>query len=87
MVIPEDPPETYECLMCSCLNAQLDVAMKALKDIMNEDYRGNRPASHTIAFKAMGKIAAEALGEFCSNCDGPDTDGGHYPGCTPGDRR
>ena len=84
MVIPEDPPETYECYRCAVLEAQLDVAMDALKTIMNEDYRGNRPTSHRVAFEAMGKLMRET---FCDNCDGPDTDGGHYPGCNPKDRR
>jgi hypothetical protein len=34
---------------------------------------------------SMNLLASRALlnGPWCHQCDGPDTDGGHFPGCNP----
>lgn len=37
----------------------LSIAIEALEKIANEDFRGNRPHSATIAYKALQKIKKE----------------------------
>lgn len=44
---------------------KLDIAMRALKEIADEDFRGNRPSGSVKAFHALEEIAQlETLNDF-----------------------
>lgn len=38
------------------LKEKLEIAVKALREIESQDYRGNRPNEHAIAFKALNTL-------------------------------
>jgi len=50
--------EAYEIgLRVGTLQRMLDITMRTLKEIAGEDFRGNRPASATKAFRALEEVA------------------------------
>lgn len=50
--------EAYEIgLRVGTLQRMLDITMRVLKEIADEDFRGNRPASATKAFRALEEVA------------------------------
>jgi hypothetical protein len=49
----EDRDRWFE--RCKVASHERDIYKKALKEIANQDYRGNRSTESVIAFKALGK--------------------------------